>query len=276
MVCEGSAQPVWGLARLRLGLAAAWPYPPSGTLAFCPRPIHTQMATELAPDRHHPQHRRAPYALRPWPRGGRHGERNADTAWCLRQMCVTSGLSPVPLCPVCTQMSMNAARRTGGATRYATTSQAASTVPATAAMSSPGTTGAAKVKPGAHPGIPHLAPPLPAPSSRLLPSSTFAIAKLLKLAVTLAPLQEAVGSGCRFGSGREGRREEGFCRRSTCPGMPAPRGSCPAPSRQHHRRDESLCLWTRPAPRRWGPLSRGTGAAGPPSSATSLQAFPYS
>lgn len=164
VVCEGSAQPLWGLARLRLGLAAAWPYPPSGTLVFCPHPIHTRMATELALDCHHPQHRRAPYALPPMAWGGCSGERRADTATRSRRMCVPSRLSPVPLCPVCTQMSMNAVRRTGGATKYATTSQAASTAPATAATSSPGTAGAAKVRLRPTEVFPAcLSPPLPRP-----------------------------------------------------------------------------------------------------------------
>lgn len=105
-----------------------------------PRSWHWTVATHSTGELPTPSH--------PWPGGGCSGERCADTATCSRRMCVTTGLSPVPLCPVCTQMSTNAARRTEDAIKYATTSQAASTAPATAAMSSPGTAGAVKVRPG--------------------------------------------------------------------------------------------------------------------------------
>lgn len=240
VVCEGSAQPLWGLARLRLGLAAAWPYPPSGTLVFCPRPIHTRMATELALDCHHPQHRRAPYALPPVAWGGCSGERRADTATRSRRMCVPSRLSPVPLCPVCTQMSMNAVRRMGGATKYATTSQAASTAPATAATSSPGTAGAAKV--------------------RLRPTEVFPASLLFSCALLAAPPLshfcncQAAQVGSHVGSSArvcwqwlllwfwKGGQEGGGFLQEHMPGHAGSPGELPSTISAAHRQDDSLCL----------------------------------
>lgn len=118
---------------------------------------------------------------------------------------VTSGLSPVPLCPVCAQISMNAARRTEGATKYATTSQAASTAPATAATSFPRTAGPAKVRPWVHlqalpgPSPPLLGSLLPAP-----PLFCFGDCQLLRLSATSALCQRLPAVAASFAPGEEG------------------------------------------------------------------------
>lgn len=148
-------------------------------------------------DGHHPQH--SGVSLRP-PTYDLRVDATVST-WVVGHLWT---LFPVPLCPMCAQMSTNAASRTGGATKYATTSRAASTAPATAATRSPPTAGPAKVRPGCGLAQVSLLVSL-LPSSLLLPTFTFAVVKSPKLAVTFALLAVAVS----FGSGGEGRREEG-------------------------------------------------------------------
>lgn len=103
VVREGSAQPVWGLARLRLGLAAAWPYPPSGTLAFCPRPIRTRVATELALDYWTVTTHSTGELPVPSARGLGVGavERDVQTPPRARGRCVSPPGSPQSLCVLC-------------------------------------------------------------------------------------------------------------------------------------------------------------------------------
>lgn len=224
MVCE--AQPVWGLARLSLGLAAAWPYPSLDTLVFFPPLVCTWMATELA--RWTVATRSTgdvPVLSRPWSEGRCNRDSRAHADTCSRRVCVTSGLSPVPLCPVCAQMSTNAARRMGGATRYATTSQAASTVPATAATCSPRTAGAAEVRPWIWDprAVPGLSPHRPVALFSAPPFFYFCNCQV-------AAVGSHVGSSAR-GSWQwlllfwKGGKEGGgvSCRKSTCPGMSAAR-----------------------------------------------------
>lgn len=152
---------------------------------------------------------------------------------------VTSGLSLVLLCPVCAQMSTNAASRMGGATKYATTSQAASTVPATAATHSPQMAGPAKVRPCIQDprAFPDLSLHLPVALLSASPHFYFCSCQTAEIGSHiwssardcwqwLVPLVWERGRG----------REEGggvFCRKSTCPGMSAATGICPA--RPPHR-----------------------------------------
>lgn len=106
-------------------------------------------------DGHHPQH--SGVSLRPPTYDLRVDATELVSTWVV---CHLWTLFPVPLCRMCAQMSTNAASRTGGATKYATTSQAASTAPATAATRSPPTAGPAKVRPRMQ-ACPGLSPRLP-------------------------------------------------------------------------------------------------------------------
>lgn len=171
--CEGEAQPVWGPARLSWGLVVAQ-LCPSWAL-FTPAPLPCTLG-QLQSWHHGLSAPTAQVASLCPPAHGLRVDAVEMDLQTLPQvqggLRVTSGLSPVPLCPVCAQISTNAARRMGGATRYATTSQAASTVPATAATHFPRTAGPAKVRPWVWTCRLSLAPLLPSrsPSSLLLPS----------------------------------------------------------------------------------------------------------
>lgn len=103
------------------------------------RTLGQPLAAEGALSPSEPPIRTQDCAPHPGSEGGFCGAGGANVAECSRRSWVTSGPAS------CSQMSTSAARRTEAAAKYATTSRAASSVPATGATRSPQTVGPATV-----------------------------------------------------------------------------------------------------------------------------------
>lgn len=189
-------------------------------------------------DGHHPQH--SGVSLRPPTYDLRVDATELVSTWVVGHLWT---LFPVPLCPMCAQMSTNAASRTGGATKYATTSRAASTAPATAATRSPPTAGPAKVRPRMQ-ACPGLSPRLPVALLPAPPHFYFCSCQIAEVGSHIC----SAGSGCLLWFWRGGKKGGGvFCRRSTCLGMSVATGSCPSTA---STQGDSPCRWSRLARRR--------------------------